>query len=238
MWSIDHIMNLIYLLGYVLSLYNNIITTPRSIYKSNQTTNMHPLRNLRLTSGGQTRLFSIFKVLLSVKKPPFSFPPPAHNASPLKELQKQNIAIPKANKMPARPSIPETDISEKFIKGGSGKGGQKINKTNSKVQLTHIPTGLVVTSQATRSREQNRKIAREILALKIEEMEKGVESRAQIVIARKQMIKKRAKRKSKAKYKKLDSEKQNGEAHNDDETVVIVEDDFDDIADSSKQTKT
>ena len=105
--------------------------------------------------------------------------------------------------MPSRPSISELDIMEKFIKGGSGKGGQKINKTNSKVQLTHIPTGLVVTSQATRSRDQNRKIAREILALKIEEMEKGAVSRQQLVIARKQMLKQRAKKKTKAKYKKL-----------------------------------
>jgi protein subunit release factor B len=38
-------------------------------------------------------------------------------------------------------TIDENDIEEKFVKGG-GKGGQKINKTNSKVQLLHIPTGL------------------------------------------------------------------------------------------------
>jgi hypothetical protein len=129
--------------------------------------------------------------------------PSTKNVSALERLRLMNIKIPKGNKMPSRPSISELDIMEKFIKGGSGKGGQKINKTNSKVQLTHIPTGLVVTSQATRSRDQNRKIAREILALKIEEMEKGAVSRQQLVIARKQMLKQRAKKKTKAKYKKL-----------------------------------
>ena len=129
--------------------------------------------------------------------------PSTKNVSALERLRLMNIKIPKGNKMPSRPSILELDIMEKFIKGGSGKGGQKINKTNSKVQLTHIPTGLVVTSQATRSRDQNRKIAREILALKIEEMEKGAASRQQLVIARKQMLKQRAKKKTKAKYKKL-----------------------------------
>ncbi|KAH3661640.1 hypothetical protein OGAPHI_006490 [Ogataea philodendri] len=118
-----------------------------------------------------------------------------------------SVKIPRANKMPPRPKVVETDIQEKFIKGGSGKGGQKINKTNSKVQLTHIPTGLVVTSQATRSREQNRKIAREIMAAKIDEMENGEHSRAAIVNLRRKMVKERASRKSRAKYKALEEEK-------------------------------
>lgn len=152
--------------------------------------------------------------------------------TPLRELKKLNIQIPKANKMPSRPIIPESDFEEKFIKGGSGKGGQKINKTNSKVQLTHKATGIVVTSQATRSRDQNRKIAREILAMKIEELEKGVQSRTQIVIARKQMLKQRAKRKTKSKYKKLANESEgknreedDGEEEEEEEVIVIVDDD-------------
>lgn len=40
--------------------------------------------------------------------------------------------------------ISMADIEEKFVRG-SGAGGQKINKTNSKVQMTHSPTGLQVT---------------------------------------------------------------------------------------------
>lgn len=157
--------------------------------------------------------------------------------------RKPKGSIPRSNKMPSRPTISENDIEEKFIKGGSGKGGQKINKTNSKVQLTYIPTGLVVTSQATRSRDQNRKIARQILAAKVEEMEKGEDSRTAIVIKRKQMVKARAKRKTKAKYKKL-AEKEHDNAasvlksgneieggledEDDDIAVIIEEDEFGD----------
>lgn len=51
------------------------------------------------------------------------------------------------------------------------------NKTSSAVQLKHLPTGMVVKSQATRSREQNRKIARNILAMKLEDIFKGKDSR-------------------------------------------------------------
>ncbi|KAH3903267.1 uncharacterized protein SCODWIG_03268 [Saccharomycodes ludwigii] len=62
----------------------------------------------------------------------------------------------------------EKDIEEKFMHGGRGPGGQKINKSNSKVQLRHIPTGIVVNCQETRSRDKNRKIARLKLAMEIE----------------------------------------------------------------------
>ena len=165
--------------------------------------------------------------------------PLAEALSPLKELKKLNIKIPKPSKMPPRPSISEAHIEEKFIKGGSGKGGQKINKTNSKVQLTHIPTGLVVTSQATRSRDQNRKIARQILALKIEEMEKGMQSRKQILIARKQMVKQRAKKKTKAKYRKLEASADGGKAAEEaeDEEVIVIVDDEEEVKIPGKESK-
>ncbi|KAJ1560362.1 hypothetical protein HK405_007377, partial [Cladochytrium tenue] len=39
--------------------------------------------------------------------------------------------------------LDERDLQEVFIKGG-GKGGQKVNKTNSRVQLRHLPTGILV----------------------------------------------------------------------------------------------
>lgn len=37
----------------------------------------------------------------------------------------------------------ERDLEEHFVRG-SGKGGQKTNKTNNCVSLTHLPTGIVV----------------------------------------------------------------------------------------------
>lgn len=62
----------------------------------------------------------------------------------------------------------EDDIVEKFILG-SGSGGQKINKTSSCVYLKHVPTGLEVKCQQTRSRELNRLYARRDLCEKLEE---------------------------------------------------------------------
>ncbi|MGQ9662830.1 MAG: peptide chain release factor family protein, partial [Kiritimatiellia bacterium] len=59
----------------------------------------------------------------------------------------------------ARLGIRETDLTEKFVLG-SGPGGQKINKTSTAVQLKHVPTGIQVKCQATRSREVNRYLAR------------------------------------------------------------------------------
>ncbi|WWC61963.1 uncharacterized protein I303_104549 [Kwoniella dejecticola CBS 10117] len=63
--------------------------------------------------------------------------------------------------------IPEHELEEKFVRG-RGPGGQAINKTNSSVSLIHLPTGIRVQSQPTRSREENRKIARKILAERLE----------------------------------------------------------------------
>lgn len=113
----------------------------------------------------------------------------------------------KAHKMPPRPKIIEDEITEVFLKGGSGPGGQKINKCNSKVQLKHIPTGIVVTCQATRSREQNRKKAREILAMKVQHLLDPQNSRQTKLEERKIQSAQNKKKKSKKKYSVLNQEK-------------------------------
>ncbi|TQV92162.1 peptidyl-tRNA hydrolase domain-containing protein [Cordyceps javanica] len=110
--------------------------------------------------------------------------------------------------MPSRPKPPpDSEIEESYLKG-SGPGGQKINKTNSAVQLKHLPTGIVVKSQATRSRSQNRKIARDILAQRLDDLLNGEQSRAGIVGAVRKKRADSAAKKSRRKYKKLEEEKQ------------------------------
>ena len=131
--------------------------------------------------------------------------------------------------MPPRPKPPpDSEIEESYLKG-SGPGGQKIvsaslpktfnaikiligvsvqNKTNSAVQIKHIPTGIVVKSQATRSREQNRKHARELLAQKIDDLTNGDTSRSAIVGEVKRKRAASASKKSRRKYKLLEEQKE------------------------------
>ncbi|KZL83662.1 rf-1 domain-containing protein [Colletotrichum incanum] len=117
----------------------------------------------------------------------------------------------KKHEMPPRPKPPpDSEIEESYLKG-SGPGGQKINKTSSAVQLKHIPTGIVVKSQATRSRTQNRKIAREILAQKLDDLQNGEQSRSAIVGEVKRKKAASASKKSKRKYRQLEEEKAQSE---------------------------
>jgi len=69
----------------------------------------------------------------------------------------------------------ENDIEETFVRSG-GAGGQKVNKTSTCVCLKHIPSGLAVKAQKSRSQGLNRYYARKQMCELLENKLLGKES--------------------------------------------------------------
>lgn len=99
--------------------------------------------------------------------------------------------------------ISEADLIEKFIVG-SGCGGQKLHKTASTVYLKHLPSGLEVKCQESRSREDNRYVARARLCEKLHAIVSDEKTKAQQKIEK---IKRQKRRRSRRSLQKMLDEK-------------------------------
>ncbi|OQE34797.1 hypothetical protein PENCOP_c015G06192 [Penicillium coprophilum] len=154
-------------------------------------------------------------------------------ASPVRFFS-QTLNVP-AKALPPRLKINDADISIAYLKG-TGPGGQKINKTNSAVQIIHKPSGVVVKCQATRSQSQNEKIARSLLADRVEVQERGDKSRVAIKAAAAKKKKASKMKKTRRKYRELEAGKEGEVIEEEDEIEIIWDEDVKEEGESKEST--